>query len=238
MTKQAKGKAPGGSGGEALLYQLLETEIGGVEVYRTALKCVVNEELREEWTKYKAETERHVDIARDLLVALGLNPDAEVPARAVVRTIGEALVASMERALKDGDRETAQLAAADCVIEAETKDHQNWELVGVLARSATGDAKKALEAAHDEVEVEEDHHLYHSKGWGRELSIEALGLPAVFPPPEESKNARPPSGPRGPRRPGSGPCRRVARPLGLAGARADARSQGTRHRPPARRAGR
>ncbi|MFA7639376.1 MAG: hypothetical protein WCY02_08695, partial [Parvibaculum sp.] len=39
-----------------------------------------------------------------------------------------------------------------------------------------------------EVEKEEDHHLYHTKGWTRELWIESLGLPAVLPPPEEIKN--------------------------------------------------
>ncbi|MNT53688.1 hypothetical protein D3C72_1907840 [compost metagenome] len=38
------------------------------------------------------------------------------------------------------------------------------------------------------MEQDEDHHLYHTKGWCRELSIEALGMPAVLPPPEEVKN--------------------------------------------------
>ena len=33
-----------------LLLQALETELGGVEVYRTALKCVVNADLQEELT--------------------------------------------------------------------------------------------------------------------------------------------------------------------------------------------
>ncbi len=35
-----------------LLLQSLEHEKGGVLVYETALKCVVNDDLREEWTKY------------------------------------------------------------------------------------------------------------------------------------------------------------------------------------------
>jgi len=35
-----------------LLYQALETEKGGVLVYETALRCVVNDELKEEWEKY------------------------------------------------------------------------------------------------------------------------------------------------------------------------------------------
>ena len=35
---------------------------------------------------------------------------------------------------------------------------------------------------------EEDHHLYHAKGFTRELWMESLGLPAVLPPPEETKD--------------------------------------------------
>jgi len=39
-----------------LLYQALETELGGVEIYTTALRCVVNAELKEEWEKYLEQT--------------------------------------------------------------------------------------------------------------------------------------------------------------------------------------
>jgi len=39
-----------------LLYQMLETEMGGVEVYTTALQCVVNDDFKEEWEKYLAQT--------------------------------------------------------------------------------------------------------------------------------------------------------------------------------------
>ena len=39
-----------------LLYQALETEMGGVEIYTTALRCVVNDDLKEEWEKYLEQT--------------------------------------------------------------------------------------------------------------------------------------------------------------------------------------
>ena len=35
-----------------LLLQSLEHEMGGVKVYETALKCGLNEDLKEEWEKY------------------------------------------------------------------------------------------------------------------------------------------------------------------------------------------
>jgi hypothetical protein len=39
-----------------------------------------------------------------------------------------------------------------------------------------------------EVEEEEDEHLYHTKGWCRELWLKSLGLRAGLPPPEERKH--------------------------------------------------
>ena len=84
------------------------------------------------------------------------------------------------------DLKAAQMVAAECVTLAETKDHLNWELIGELAKNSTGEAK-ALKEAHDQVEPEEDEHLYHTQGWTRELWIETLGMPAVLPPPEEDE---------------------------------------------------
>jgi hypothetical protein len=49
-----------------LLYQALETEKGGVEVYTTALRCAVNKDLKEEWEKYLEQTRNHVEISRHL----------------------------------------------------------------------------------------------------------------------------------------------------------------------------
>ena len=50
---------------EELLLQGLETEMGGVEVYRMALKCVVNEDLKGEWEEYLEQTERHAGIMKE-----------------------------------------------------------------------------------------------------------------------------------------------------------------------------
>jgi hypothetical protein len=105
----------------------------------------------------------------------------------VVKHLGSSLVTAMEMALDAGNREAAQLVATECVVLAETKDHANWELLGLIVEKSSPDAKSALREAHSQVEKEEDHHIYHSKGWSRELWIESLGLPAVLPPPEEVK---------------------------------------------------
>jgi hypothetical protein len=117
-----------------------------------------------------------------------LDTETRTPGRDVVAHIGDSLVLAIEMALKNGDANAAQLVAGECVVLAETKDHQNWELIGHIAKNATGDIPKVLKQAYEAVEEDEDHHLYHTTGWTRELWIESLGFPAVLPPPEEVKN--------------------------------------------------
>ena len=168
-----------------LLYQALETEIGGVEIYTTALRCVENEDLKEEWKEYLEQTRNHVTVVEDVLTKLELDPNEETPGREVVRHIGESLVEAMEMALAEGEPGQAQLVAAEAVVFAETKDHQNWHLIGEVAKNTKGEVAKVLKEAYDEVEHEEDEHYYHTKGWARELWIESLGMKAVLPPPEE-----------------------------------------------------
>ena len=170
-----------------LLYQALETEVGGVQIYTTALQCAINEDLKEEWEQYLEQTQNHVEIVRNTMETLGIDPEVETPGRKVVRHIGESLVKAMQMALQEGEPAAAQLVAAECVTLAETKDHLNWELIGQVAKKAKGDEAKALKAAQEEVEDQEDEHLYHTAGWTRELWIESLGMPAVLPPPEEVK---------------------------------------------------
>ena len=173
-----------------LLYQALETELGGVEVYNVALECARNEDLREEWEEYLEQTERHVEVIRGVCDAFGLDPEDDTPGRQVVRHVGDALVEAMRMALKSGTPEAAELVACECVVLAETKDHLNWSLLGKVAKSLDGDEKRVLSEAVGEVEQEEDEHLYHSQGWTRESWLEALGLPAELPPPEEEQDVQ------------------------------------------------
>lgn len=172
------------------MYQALETEKGGVQVYTKAIECAINEELKEEWQEYLEQTENHVQIVQDTMEKLGLDPEVETPGRRVVRHIGESLVQAMTIAAQAGDPGAAQLVAAECVVHAETKDHLNWELIGETAKKVSGETASALKEAYEQVEEEEDEHLYHTKGWTRELWIESLGMPAVLPPPEEEKDVK------------------------------------------------
>jgi hypothetical protein len=171
-----------------LLYQALETELGGVEIYRTALKCVQNDDLREEWEKYLGETEEHVTRLQEVCKELGLDPDTDTPGRQVVRNTGTALVKSMQLALGNDEPGAVERVAAECVVLAETKDHMNWSLIGAVVKESPG--LEALAEAYAEIEEQEDEHLYHSQGWARELWLLALDLPAQLPPPEEEEDVK------------------------------------------------
>lgn len=174
---------------EELVLQSLEHEIGGVAIYTTALDCAANSNLKAEWAEYLAQTKKHVAILESVCGKLGLNPQRDSPGRGVVRHVGKALVEAMKMAQKSGDAAAAEIVACECVVLAETKDHADWQLLGKCAEQLEGQAADALKQAYSEVEDQEDEHLYHTRGWCRELWIQSLGLPAVLPPPEEQQHA-------------------------------------------------
>ena len=173
-----------------LVYQALETEMGGVEIYTAALGCVQNDDLREEWEKYLEQTKEHVEVVRGLCKQLGIDPDRETPGRQVVRHIGKSLVKAMQLAQGAGEPAAAEIVAAECILLAETKDHANWGLIGRLAEHSSGKVREALQDAYDRVEDEEDEHLYHTGGWARELWLDCLDLPTQLPPPEEEEDVK------------------------------------------------
>ena len=87
---------------DELLYQALETELGGVQIYTKAVQCAVNKDLKKEWEKYLDQTKRHVEIVEGIFEALGLDTATVSPGRKVVKHIGESLVKAMEMAASAG----------------------------------------------------------------------------------------------------------------------------------------
>ena len=173
-----------------LVLQSLTHERGGVLVYETALECAVNDELRDEWTTYHSQTQNHVAVLTDVCESLGLDAGEMTPGCQIVQHTGKALVKAMKMALAEGDAAAAELVACECVVLAETKDHADWGLLSECAQALDGEGASVLTAAVEQIEDEEDEHLYHTQGWCRELWLKSLGLKAVLPPPEERKNVK------------------------------------------------
>ncbi len=173
-----------------LLLQSLEHERGGVKIYETALKCARHEDLEEEWTKYLEQTRNHVRVLTGLCETLGIDPKEQTPGTKILHEMGGSLVSAMEEARSAGDPDAAQIVACECVVLAETKDHLDWDLIGVAAKKLKGEEAKALKEACEEIEEQEDEHLYHSRGWCRELWLHSLGIKAMLPPPEEKRHVK------------------------------------------------
>lgn len=175
---------------EELVLQSLEHELGGVKIYAAALTCAVNADLKEEWQEYLEQTQTHVSTLEQVCGALGIDAQKETPGRQVVRHVGAALVEAMNLALKAGDAVAAELVACESVVLAETKDHADWQLLGKCAEHLEGAQADVLAQAYKVIEDQEDEHLYHTRGWCRELWLQSLGLAAVLPPPEEQQHVK------------------------------------------------
>lgn len=173
-----------------LILQSLEHERAGVNIYEVAATCAIQPDLQDEWEKYLTQTRSHVHILENLCAAFAIDPVAKTPGREVVRIVGSALVSAMEAARAAGDAVAAEIVACECVVLAETKDHLDWELLGKCSAKLEGPRGRLLADACDKVEDEEDEHLYHTRGWCRELWIKALGMAPVLPPPEERHHVK------------------------------------------------
>jgi rubrerythrin len=175
---------------EELILQSLEHELGGVKIYELALACARNADLKEEWEKYLDQTKTHVQMLEEICGVMKIDPQQETVGRRVVRAVGRGLLDGMKLAQSGGDPEAAEIVAAEAVVLAETKDHLDWELLGRCAEHLTGVKADTLKSACQMVEEQEDEHLYHTKGWCREMWLESLGLRAILPPPEERKHVK------------------------------------------------
>jgi hypothetical protein len=175
---------------EELLLQSLEHEMGGVEVYNAALTCVKNPDLKKEWQRYLQQTQSHVTALETVCRAMKIDAKRETLGRQVVRQIGNTLVEAMKLARSGGDPAAAEIVACECVVFAETKDHLDWELIGKCAQHLAGPSAQALKEAYEQIEDQEDEHLYHTRGWCRELWLQCLGIKAVLPPPEEVRHVK------------------------------------------------
>ena len=179
-----------------LLYQALETELGGVKIYETALRCAVNDDLRKSGRNTSSRPAPTSRWSRTCCETLGLDPATMTPGRKVVGHIGASLVEAMEMALKAGDKAAAELVACECVVLAETKDHANWELIGHVAKHGKGEEAKVLKAAYDAVEEDEDHHLYHTTAGAGNCGSSRSACPRCCRRRKRSSRSRPRSAPR------------------------------------------
>ena len=170
-----------------LLYQTLETTVTGMQVYSTAIPYAHNTDLKQEWQTCLRQRQANEKIIREVLARMGLDPGIDTLGRQILRHMGTALIEAMTLALKGNNSLEAQLVATESVEMIETKNHRNWELIGLAAVQVQGEEGQALKEAYERVLDAENERLYLSMGWTRGLWLDSLGLQTVLPPSPEVK---------------------------------------------------
>ena len=102
-----------------LLYQSLETEQGGIQVYETAVALAQNADLKKEWKEYLEQTRNHEQILLGVFKELDLDPRIETPGRTVVRHLGQSLVDAIVISLRYRCREK-------CGVPVEKNPGEPW----------------------------------------------------------------------------------------------------------------
>ncbi len=165
-----------------LLLQAHEAEHGNAQVLASALRCATHGDLARRWRDMLERARRRERALMLVLQQLDLGLRSETSGRRIAANLTSALLAAMREAQETGDATAAQVVAAACVEHAAIRVHRVWELIGHLAHASPDETGRTLDSAFDSA-PRDDGELYGSRGWVRELWIDALGLPAVLPPP-------------------------------------------------------
>src|SRR5215207_1912088 len=140
------------------LSEFLMVEQCGLQLYTTVAARCQTPKLKAKYEEFGRETARHREVLMKLIAAVGGDPDYVSPTARIVQFKASKL---LESALTVDGLSQAEIECNDLenVLLAETKDHADWHVLSQLAQQTSGEMQKALQAAVDEVESEEDEHL-------------------------------------------------------------------------------
>lgn len=171
------------------LLQVLETELWSPRVYEAAIACACDADLRGQWAKHREESEQHALILAELMRGLRLEAHLVTPACALVRRANDALVAAITTAQATLDAGAAQIVAAERVASLAAHCNLNWELIGDLGKKTRTDYAHTLRKAYEQVVEQKNAHLYHARGWMRDLWIRRLGMSSIATPVATASNS-------------------------------------------------
>jgi ferritin-like metal-binding protein YciE len=159
-----------------LLSDMLAHERCGAHLYRSVTDRTNNPVLKQRYAHFGAETTRHVEVLESLIAELGGDAGYVSPAARATEKAGIGLLESTFLLAGSVDLLTQELVMLDAVLLAEAKDHANWScLAGMVDDLPAGDVRNSLEAAVDEVEVQEDEHLR----WAQDMRCRMISLQAT-----------------------------------------------------------
>jgi rubrerythrin len=150
------------------LSEMLAVEEGGEKLYAKALQELQHDELRDKLEEFHEETQRHIELVREMMQTAGIDENHKSPTAAAAEQKAEGLLSvEVEDHLKD-------LNNIENLVLAETKDHWDWELLNaILSRIADSDLKDIARDAVREVFKQEREHLQWNQDVLTKLAMEA-----------------------------------------------------------------
>lgn len=165
-----------------LMYRVLETDQGAVDLYTRALRAARREELRARWTQGGPRARANAAVATHVLARLQADATQETFGRQLVRNVTNVLAQNLEAAITFASPEVAEIVAAGAILQIETAVQLNWSLVDTLANRARGELSWLLRDALHRVAVPDRRSLVYSMSWLQELTIADAGYEADLPP--------------------------------------------------------
>lgn len=143
-----------------LLSDMLAHERGGAHLYRSVAGRTGNSTLQSQYEHFGDETVEHITILEELVTQLGGDPQYVSPTARATEKSGTALVEATFLLGGNLDPIERELVMLEAVFLAEAKDHANWQGLSKLADNLPeGDVRRAVQAAVERVEPQEDEHL-------------------------------------------------------------------------------
>ena len=164
-----------------LLSDMLAHERCGAQLYRSVAQRTNNPVLQERYKHFGEETAEHVAALERLITELAGDPTYVSAAARATEKAGTALLESTFLLGGSVDLMTLELVLLDAVLLAEAKDHANWSCLAAMVEDLPGgQVRDALDAAVDEIEVQEDEHLRWAQDTRcRLISLQATSGPAA-----------------------------------------------------------
>ena len=174
-----------------LLLQSLEHERGGVLVYQTALECVLNDDLREEWEEYLEQTREHVDaLTRTLRSARprSRRNDAGLQDRAAQRQVARGR--DEDGAWRPAIRRPPSWSRASASCSPRPRITPIGSSSESVRRHAEGGAQRRCRRPTMKSKTRKTSTSITPRAGAGSCGCKSLGLKAVLPPPEEKKDVK------------------------------------------------
>jgi hypothetical protein len=131
--------------------------------------------LKSKYESFGEETERHVEILEELILAMGGDPQYVSPAARATEGADAKMLESTFLLAGSVDVMTAEMAMLDAVLAAEALDQANWAAMAELAgKLPEGELADRFTQAVNEVILEEDKHVT----WARDARTRMIALQA------------------------------------------------------------